>query len=154
MPPQTNIIRERPDSPDAVALIAELEAHLEPLYPAKSRHGYAVAKLIAQNVAFFVLRHDGAPAGCGGIQLFGSEYGELKRMYIRPPFRGIGFGKLLVDHLADHARANAIRLLRLETGIHQHAAIRLYEGIGFKRIPPFGDYTDDPLSLCYEMRIT
>jgi putative acetyltransferase len=151
MPPV--ITRERPDSPDAVALIAELEAHLEPLYPAESRHGFSVEKLLAQAVAFFVLRRDGTPAGCGGIKLCGTAYGELKRMYVRPRFRGLGFGKLLLDHLADHARAQGVDLLRLETGIHQTAAISLYEGEGFQRIPPFGDYVEDPLSLFYEKRI-
>lgn len=147
------ITRESPDSPDAVALVTELEAHLEPLYPSESRHGYSVEKLIAQAVAFFVLRDNGTPAGCGGIQLFGTDYGELKRMYVRPPFRGMGYGKLLLDHLTDHARAHGVGLLRLETGIHQAAAIRLYERTGFHRIPAFGAYAEDPLSLFYEKRI-
>ena len=147
------ITPERPDSPDAVALITELEAHLDPLYPSASRHGYSVEKLIAQAVAFFVLRDNGTPAGCGGIQLFGTAYGELKRMYVRPPFRGLGYGKLLLDHLADYARAHGVGLLRLETGIHQAAAIRLYERMGFQRIPPFGGYVEDRLSRCYEKRI-
>jgi GNAT superfamily N-acetyltransferase len=147
------ITRERPDSADAVALITELEAHLEPLYPRESRHGYSVEKMIAQAVVFFVLRADDTPAGCGGIQLFGTAYGELKRMYVRPAFRSSGFGKLLLDHLAEYARAQGVGLLRLETGIHQAAAIRLYERAGFQRIPPFGAYVEDPLSLCYEKRI-
>jgi GNAT superfamily N-acetyltransferase len=147
------ITPERPDSADAVVLITELEGHLEPLYPAESRHGYSVEKLIAQEVAFFVLRDDDIPAGCGGIQLFGTTYGELKRMYVRPQFRGLGFGKLLLNHLAEHARAQGVGILRLETGIHQAAAISLYERMGFQRIPPFGPYVDDPLSLFYEKRI-
>jgi GNAT superfamily N-acetyltransferase len=147
------IAPERPDSADAIALITELETHLAPLYPAQSRHGYSVEKLIEQKVAFFVLRDEGTPAGCGGIQLFGGEYGELKRMFVRPDFRGLGYGKLLVDHLADHARANGIGLLRLETGIHQLAAINLYERLGFQRIGPFGAYSEDPLSLHFEKRI-
>lgn len=150
----TTIELERPDTADAVELITELEAHLEPLYPSKSRHGYSVEKLIAQGVAFFVLRDGGTPAGCGGIQLFGTEYGELKRMYVRPQFRGLGFGKLIVARLEDHARAHGVDVVRLETGIHQAAAIRLYERIGFRRIPPFGSYVEDPLSLCYEKRLT
>ena len=148
------ITQERPDTPDATALITELEAHLEPLYPRESRHGYAVEKLIAENVAFFLVRDEGTPAGCGGIKLVGSDYGELKRMYVRPQFRGRGFGKLLVDHLAEYARSHSIDLLRLETGIHQHAAIALYERMGFARIPPFGPYTDDPVSRCYEKRLS
>ena len=93
------------------------------------------------------------PAGCGGIQLFGTEYGELKRMYVRPEFRGRGFGKLLLDHLAAYARSNRTTLLRLETGIHQTEAIAMYERAGFHRIPPFGPYREDPVSLCYEKRI-
>src|SRR5437899_4408860 len=62
------ITPERPDSADAIVLISELEAHLDPLYPAKSRHGYSVEKLLAQAVAFFVLRANDIPAGCGGVQ--------------------------------------------------------------------------------------
>ena len=147
------ITRERPDTPDASALVLELEAHLEPFYPQESRHGYSIEKLLAQDVAFFVARYQGAPAGCGGIQLFGVDYGELKRMYVRPAFRGLGLAKQMVNHLADYARAHGVGLLRLETGIHQTEAIGLYEGLGFYRIPPFGPYREDPLSLCYEKRI-
>ena len=115
------------------------------------------AGLIRQGVAFFVLRHDDEPAGCGGIQIFTPErepaYGELKRMYVRPHFRGRGFGWLMIDHLADYALQRGVKVLRLETGIYQKEAIRLYERYGFARIPPFGDYWDDPVSLCYEKRI-
>ena len=144
------ITRERPDTLDAISLITELEAHLEPLYPSESRHGFSVDKLIAEDVAFFVLRENGTPAGCGGIQLAGSEYGEIKRMYVRPQFRGSGFGKLMLNHLEDYARSHHITLLRLETGIHQREAIGLYERMGFYRVPPFVPYSDDPLSCCYE----
>jgi GNAT superfamily N-acetyltransferase len=147
------ITPERPDTADATALINELESHLASLYPSESRHGFSVEKLIAENVAFFVLRDHGQPAACGGIKLFGTEYGEIKRMYVRPQFRGRGFGKQILNHLADHARAHGVCLLRLETGIHQREAIALYERMGFERIPPFGTYREDPLSRCYEKRI-
>ena len=119
------ITPERPDTADAIALVEELEAHLASIYPRESRHGYSVEKLIREGVAFFLIRDDGTPAGCGGIQLFGTDYGELKRMYVRPPFRGLGFGKLMLEHLAEYARSRGVGLLRLETGIHQHAAIGL-----------------------------
>ena len=147
------ITAERPDSADAVILITELEAQLEPLYPRESRHGLSVERLLAEAVAFFVLRSDGIPAACGGVKLFGSAFGELKRMYVRPQFRGLGFGRLMLDHLANYTRAQGVGMLRLETGIHQRAAISLYERMGFYRIPPFGSYTDDPLSLCYEKQL-
>jgi ribosomal protein S18 acetylase RimI-like enzyme len=74
-------------------------------------------------------------------------------MYVRPAFRGLGLGQLMLDRLAGHVRSHGVSLLRLETGIHQTAAIRLYERGGFRSIPPFGDYKEDPLSRFYEMRI-
>jgi GNAT superfamily N-acetyltransferase len=147
------ITAERPDTPDAVALVTELQTHLESFYPPESRHGFSIERLVSEGVAFFVLRVDGQPAGCGGIKLFGTEFGELKRMYVRPEYRGNGYGKLILDRLAQHALEHKTTVLRLETGIHQKAAIRLYEQEGFRRIPPFGNYTNDPLSLCYEKRI-
>jgi putative acetyltransferase len=147
------IVEDRPDTPEAQELIAELEGFLDPQYPTKSRHGYSVEKLLRENVAFFVIREDDEPAGCGGVQLYGAEYGELKRMYVRPKFRGRGLGNLLLEHLATHALRSGVTLLLLETGIHQNEAIGLYEGFGFKRIPPFGEYKPDPLSIFYEKRI-
>ena len=147
------ITPERPDTIDARALIAELEAQLDPFYPRESRHGYSVEKLIADDVAFFLIRENGTPTGCGGLKLIGTEYGEVKRMYVRPQFRGLGLAKLMLNHLVGYAQSQGIGLLRLETGVHQHAAIGLYERIGFQRIPPFGEYKDDPLSRFYEKRI-
>jgi ribosomal protein S18 acetylase RimI-like enzyme len=147
------IVAERPDTPDAIQLIDELQTHLESFYPPESRHGFSVEKLIAQGVAFFVLRDGERAAGCGGILLVGREYGELKRMYVRPEFRGRGFGEMLVHHLIAHARDHGISVARLETGIHQQEAIRLYERLGFRRIPPFGPYFEDPVSRCYERHL-
>jgi len=147
------IVEERPDTSDAMQLIDELEAHLEPLYPAESRHGFSVEKLLRQGVAFFVTRCDGIPAGCGGVKLFGTEYGEVKRMYVRPQFRGLGLGKRMLDHLADYSRQYRVDLLRLETGIYQIEAIGLYEQFGFHRIPPFGEYREDPNSVFFEKRL-
>ncbi|HVZ63642.1 MAG TPA: GNAT family N-acetyltransferase [Lacunisphaera sp.] len=149
----TVIAAERPDHPDAVALITELEDHLASRYPAESRHGFSVQKLIEQQVAFYVLRVGGRAAGCGGIMLVPKQYGELKRMYVRPEFRGAGHGRRLIERLAAHARAHGITLLRLETGTKQDEAIRLYEAAGFRPIPPFGPYREDPNSRCYELRL-
>lgn len=144
------IAQERPDSPDAMQLIAELDAVLEPLYATESRHGYSVEKLISQGVVFFVVRVDGTPAGCGGVQLFGTDFAEVKRMYVRPEYRGQGLSKLVLNHLTEYSRQQGITVLRLETGIYQDAAIGLYTQMGFQPIPPFGDYREDPVSLCFE----
>jgi len=147
------IVEERADSADAMQLIAELDAVLLPNYPPESRHGFSVEKLLNQGVAFFVVRVDGVPAACCGVKLCGSDYSEVKRMYVRPQFRGSGLARMMLDHLAAYSQQHNIDVLRLETGIYQREAIRLYEGYGFQRIPPFGEYFDDPVSLCYEKRL-
>jgi ribosomal protein S18 acetylase RimI-like enzyme len=83
----------------------------------------------------------------------GSEYAEVKRMYVRPQFRGLGLAQMMLDHLAGYAESQGIGLLRLETGIYQHAAIRLYERLGFQPIPAFGEYKASKLNRFYEKRL-
>ena len=152
--PKISIVEERPDSPDAMQLIAELDVHLNSMpYPRESRHAFSVETLLRQAVAFFVSRQDGLPVGCGGVQLFGTTYGEVKRMYVQPRYRRLGLGRLMLKHLAEYARRHGVAVLRLETGIYQTEAIALYERFGFQRIAPFGSYHEDPLSRYYEMHI-
>jgi GNAT superfamily N-acetyltransferase len=145
------ITEVRPDSADAVQLITELDAHLaEKPYPQHSRHAFSVDKLVREGVVFFVARHDDRPAACGGLKLFGVEYAEVKRMYVRPAYRGLGLGKAILNHLAGYARERQVSVLRLETGIYQTEAIGLYERFGFQRRPPFGEYQVDPNSVYFE----
>src|SRR5262245_54179646 len=110
--PAVTIARERPDEPDARALVEELEEHLASRYPVDSRHGFSVQRLIDTDVHFFVLRADGEAVGCGGILFVTDEgdepYGELKRMYVRPTSWGRGYGRRILEHLADHAREAGI----------------------------------------------
>ena len=147
------IVAARPDFGEAMELLAELDAALhEYPYPAESRHAFSVEKLIRESVAFFLGSYDGQLAACGGVKLF-ADYGEVKRMYVRPLFRGKGLGKAILNHLAEHARANGVNTLRLETGIYQVEAIGLYDGWGFQRCGPFGDYKNDPNTIYFEKRI-
>ncbi len=80
----------------------------------------------------------------------GADYGEVKRMFVRPQFRGLGLGKLMLDRLSEFALETQVNILRLETGIYQTEAIQLYEKYGFKRRSPFGEYKIDPLSIYFE----
>jgi GNAT superfamily N-acetyltransferase len=93
------------------------------------------------------------PSGLKDLHNRWISFSTAGQMYVRPCFRGLGFAKLLLDHLATYARTHGVGLLRLETGIHQAAAINFYERAGFQRIPPFGAYGEDPLSLFYEKRV-
>jgi GNAT superfamily N-acetyltransferase len=150
----TVITEERPDSTDALQLLRELDEELwRHPYPLQSRHAFTVEKLLRENVAFFVARVDAEPAACGGIKIFDGDYGEVKRMYVRTARRGLGLGRAILSHLAGYAQKQQVSLMRLETGIYQVEAIRLYERWGFVRRPPFGEYVEDPLSVYFEKQL-
>lgn len=147
------ITSERPDTHDARQLLSELDAYLLALpYPAESRHAYPVEKLLREQVAFFVTRYEDEAAGCGGIKFY-PGYGEVKRMYVRPSHRGHGLGKAMLDHLADYAQQQNVKLLRLETGIYQVEAIGLYERYGFERRAPFSEYEASSMNIYFEKQL-
>lgn len=153
MPSAVTIVASRPDSAEAMELLAELDAALlEYPYPPESRHAFSVEQLIRESVAFFVASYDRQLAACGGVKL-SADYGEVKRMFVRPQFRGKGLGKAILNRLASHARANRINTLRLEAGIYQIEAIGLYDGWGFQRRGPFGEYKEDPNTVYFEKPI-
>ena len=146
------IVREPPDSADARALIHEIVRDVASAYPAESRHGLGPGQLISEGVAFFVVRADGEPAGCGGVKLC-EGYGEIKRLYVRPAFRGRGLGQQMLLFLEGYAREHGCHVLYLQTGVYQTDAMRLYGRLGYKEIGPFGSYAGDPMNRFYEKRI-
>lgn len=136
-----------PDQPEVIALIAELDAYQDTLYPPESRHVLDLHSLKQPNVVFAVARSaSGLAVGCGAVVL-GSSYGEIKRMYVQPSGRGQGIAKQLLAALESEAGARGCRLLQLETGPYQPEALALYERCGYRRRGPFGRYTNDPLSV-------
>ena len=141
---------EPPNTADALALIGALDAHLNGLYAPENRHGLSVAALQDDSVIFLVARSEGVAVGCGAVKFVHGDYAEVKRMYILPQWRGRGVARALLTHLERLSRQNGFNLLRLETGIYQLEAVKLYEGMGFSRCEPFGQYAADGVSLCYE----
>ena len=146
-----SIDEERPDSRDAVTLIAELDEYLHHLnYPPESVHTYSPERLISEGFIFLVARMDGEPVACGGIKLIDNDYAEVKRMYVRRAHRRLGLAKLILDRLESVARNANLKTLRLESGIWQPEAIGLYERSGFQKRGPFAGYHEDPTSVYFE----
>lgn len=138
---------EPPNQPDVIALINELDAYQMPLYPLESYHGLDIASLSQPHVHFAVARDSSGQAiGCGGLVL-GADYGELKRMYLKPLYRGQGFAQRLLTLLEHRATEHGCRLIMLETGVLQPEAIAFYLKSGYVECGPFGDYWADPNSL-------
>jgi putative acetyltransferase len=142
-----HIAFESPDQPEVIALIAQLDAYQDTLYPPESRHSLDLRTLVQPHVIFAVARSaDGRAVGCGAVVL-GDGDGELKRMYVTPECRGLGTAKQLLERLESAAQARGCRRLRLETGPYQPEALGLYARCGYTRCARFGSYADDPLSV-------
>ena len=145
---------ESPDQPEVIALIAELDAYQDTLYPTESRHALDLTALKQPNVLFAVARDNaGRAIGCGAIVLY-PEFGEIKRMYVSPHGRGRGVAKKLLSLLESQAIGSGCKLLKLETGPYQHEALALYASAGYERRGPFGDYTNDPLSVFMQKHLS
>jgi putative acetyltransferase len=100
--------------------------------------------------AFLVAYLDDMPVGCGAVRRLDSSTAELKRMYVTPWVRRRGIGRALVEALEGEAQLLGVRTLVLETGTRLAAAIRLYESLGYVRIPLFGEYRSSPdTSRCF-----
>ena len=128
-------------------LVGELEAVLSAEYSPEQRHGLPLEAIFQPHIHFLVATRDGVPAGCGGVALL-DGFAELKRMYVRPAARGQGVAVALVARLTEIAREAGHRVLRLETGDAQHAALRFYAREGFERCGVFGDYARmDPAAI-------
>lgn len=138
---------ETPDQPDVHALIQELDAYLYSLYPAESVYALELSSLLKPGVLFAVARDAaGLALGCGAMVL-NPEYGEIKRMYVRPQARGQGLARGLMEALEGKAQEQGCHTFVLETGPTQPEALVLYERLGYQCRGPFGDYPDDPLSV-------
>ena len=149
-----NIAFESPDQPEVIALIAELDAYQDTLYPPESRHALDLTSLEQPNILFAVARDDARrPIGCGAVVLY-PEFGELKRMYVSPRGRGQGVAKKLLALLESHAIGSGCKLLALETGPYQQEALALYASAWYERRGPFGEYTNDPLSVFMQKHLS
>lgn len=91
--------------------------------------------------ALWVVQVDGKPAGCCAMRpLDSTDYAnacEMKRLYVRPEFRGLGLGRLLAEEILNSARQAGYDCILLDTLSDMESARALYQELGFEEIPPY-----------------
>ncbi|MGH9957754.1 MAG: GNAT family N-acetyltransferase [Pyrinomonadaceae bacterium] len=98
------------------------------------------------------LSDDAQISGCVALRSIGKEKCEMKRLYVRPDFRGKGLGRKLAQAIIKEAREIGYERMLLDTlPGRMDAAIAMYRSFGFREIPP---YYDNPGSGALFMELT
>jgi putative acetyltransferase len=134
--------------PQVSVLVGEQQAELASRY--REERGPV---LLHPEWEFLLLQRGSATLGCVALQPVSPGQGEVKRMYVRPAWRGRGLSRLLLAAVERHAATRGLSSLRLETGARQPEAIALYRSNGYREIPAYPPYDEDPLSLCFAKEI-
>ncbi|MGC4874660.1 GNAT family N-acetyltransferase [Micromonospora sp. DT43] len=105
------------------------------------------------DVRYLAVVVNGRAVACGGLQALDAATGEIKRMYVRPAYRGRGVARQLVAALEECAFRQGHTVVCLETGTYLPAAIGLYTSCGYEPIPVYGEYVGNPYSVCFAKRL-
>ena len=146
---ELRIGQESPLGSDLGLLFQRHTADMHADTPPESIHMMPRGALVAEDIAFFVLRDAGHPLAMGAVKRIGPGHGEIKSMHVLSETRGRGLSRRMLEALLAHARAEGLTRLSLETGVQPTfvAARALYERAGFVECAPFGDYRPDPNSV-------
>lgn len=134
-------------SPSALLLIAALDATILDRYPGLPVNGLE-PEFDAEGGLFLIAYASERPVGCGALRREG-DAAEIKRMYVADGFRRRGVARAVLRRLEAEARGRGFTRAILETGINQPEAIALYRSEGWREIPAYGIYVDEPVSVCF-----
>ena len=139
---------------DALELIGELDKELLQRYPASSIHKLDLDKITNESSVFLVGYVSQVAVGCCSVCEIELGVGEVKRVFVKPRYRRKGIAERMMEHLEKQAAECGFELLRVETGEKQPESIAMYQKLGYYDIDNYGEYINDPNSVCMEKRLT
>jgi GNAT superfamily N-acetyltransferase len=100
--------------------------------------------------AIILVEVDKQTAGCIALKKIGEGIAEMKRLYIRDAYRGLGISKTLIEMIICKARQIGYSYLRLDTLSTMQRALKVYESFGFYEI---GAYVYNPCESVHYMEL-
>jgi GNAT superfamily N-acetyltransferase len=144
--------RTQSTHPDFEKLNMELDADLA-IRNGETNEFFAQFNTV-QNIQHVVLIYrNNEIAACGAFKPYNEITVEIKRMFVRPEFRGNGISKIVLQELQNWAKEIGYNKCVLETGKAMPEAIGLYHSSGFKGIPNYGQYAGVESSICFQKEI-
>jgi len=142
----TSVAPVDPDSPDARALVAELDAALAAITGDSGASSFDANDVRGPRAVFLLARAaDGTPSGCGALRPLDDRTAEIKRMYARS---GSGASAALLAALEAQARTLGYREVRLSTRRVNARALDFYRRHGYVEAAAWGKYVGSAVSVC------
>jgi GNAT superfamily N-acetyltransferase len=144
--------RTTSDNEDFRLLISELDKELRSRYQEKQAI-YDQYNIIENNPNVVIAYREEMPIGCGCFKKFDDRSVEIKRMFVRPEYRGQKIAASILQQLENWAIELNISGTVLETGIKQPDAIHLYRKSGYIVVENYGPYKGLPESICMQKNL-
>jgi putative acetyltransferase len=146
------IKRTNSDDKEFHLLVEKLNKDLEDRYGVLQEF-YSRFNSIKNLPTVIIAYCDDEAVGCGCFKKFDDESVEVKRMYVLEEQRGKGTGAAILRELEKWAAELKVSSIVLETGNNQPEAIHLYEKMGYKVIPNYGQYSGMETSICMKKEL-
>ena len=126
-----------------MAIYLEIQNYDDELLHLEKKYGIPDGRL-------YIAYIDEKPAGCVALRKLDDTKCELKRLFVRPEFRGQNLGHILIKQIIDDAKSIGYESLFLDTLPFLKSAIHLYKSFGFKETEP---YNNSPVDTTIFMKL-